>query len=223
MCFTFLASWLLLFIRSIHKLALSVGNNLGESIAMAMAKFDIEKFNGNNDFGLWRLKMKAVMMQQGLWDVLKGGKEEAEEKTDIKKSNLHDKAYGTLILNLSDRVLREVSKLETAAKVWAKLESIYMTKSLTNRLHLKQKLFTFKFSDSRSIGEQLEEFAKCIDDLENIDEVIKDEDKALMFLNSLPKSYDQFKDVILLGRDSKITYEEVHSALKLKESRKELW
>ena len=154
--------------------------------------------------------MKDVMMQQGLWDVLKGGKEGAEEKADVKKSDLHDKAYSTLVLSLSDRVLREVSKLE----------SIYMTKSLTNRLHLKQKLFTFRFFDSRSIGEQLEEFAKCIDDLENIDEVIKDEDKALMLLNSLPKSYDQFKDAILLGRDSKITYEEVHSALKLKEFQK---
>lgn len=25
---------------------------------MALMKFNVEKFNGNNDFGLWRIKMK---------------------------------------------------------------------------------------------------------------------------------------------------------------------
>ena len=30
--------------------------------------------------------MKAVMMQQGLWEGLKGGKGEADEKDEIKKS-----------------------------------------------------------------------------------------------------------------------------------------
>lgn len=42
-----------------------------------------------------------------------------------------------------------------------------------------------------------------------------------MLLNSLPKkSYEHFKDAMLLGRESKISYEEVHSALKLKYSQK---
>lgn len=38
-----------------------------------------------------------------------------------------------------------------------------------------------------------------------------------MLLNSPPKSYENFKDALLLGRESKIIYEEVHSALKLKD------
>lgn len=40
-----------------------------------------------------------------------------------------------------------------------------------------------------------------------------------MLLNSLSKSYEHFKDTMLLGRKSKISYEEVHSALKLKDSK----
>ena len=191
---------------------------------MSTAKFEMEKFTGSNDFGLWKLKMKAVMMQQGLWEILKGGAapaaEEEDGKATAKNQELQDKIYITLILSLGDRVLREVSKEESAAKVWAKLESIYQTKSLANRLHLKQKLFTFKISESKSILEQLEDFGKCIDDLEMIEEKIKDEDKALMLLNSLPACFEQFKGAILLGRDSKVTYEEVYSALKLKEIQK---
>lgn len=39
---------------------------------MGSMKYDIEKFNGNNDFGLWRIKMRAILIQQGLMDALKG-------------------------------------------------------------------------------------------------------------------------------------------------------
>ena len=53
-----------------------------------------------------------------------------------------------------------------------------------------------------------------------MDDAIKDEDKVLMLLNALPQSFEQFKDSILLGRDSKVTLEEVYSALKLKNVQK---
>ncbi|GKA83197.1 retrovirus-related pol polyprotein from transposon TNT 1-94 [Tanacetum coccineum] len=54
---------------------------------------------------------------------------EAGEKTALMK-----KAYSTLILCLGDRVLREVTKETTIAGIWTKLTSLYMTKSLANRL-----------------------------------------------------------------------------------------
>ena len=61
---------------------------------MSTAKFETEKFTGKNDFGLWRLKMKAVMMQQGLWEILKNGDEKpaagADEKVDPKAQELQN-------------------------------------------------------------------------------------------------------------------------------------
>ena len=32
----------------------------------------VEKFTGSNDFGLWRLKMRALLVHQGLETALKG-------------------------------------------------------------------------------------------------------------------------------------------------------
>nr|GEX83487.1 retrovirus-related Pol polyprotein from transposon TNT 1-94 [Tanacetum cinerariifolium] len=58
------------------------------------------------------------------------------------KATLMKKAYNTLILCLGDRVLREVTKETTAVGIWTKLTSLYMTKSLANRLYLKKKLYT---------------------------------------------------------------------------------
>ena len=33
---------------------------------MASTRVDVENFNGDNDFYLWSLKMRAVLIQQGL-------------------------------------------------------------------------------------------------------------------------------------------------------------
>ena len=186
---------------------------------MAMARFEAEKFTGKNDFGLWRLKMKALLIQHGLADALTPDKDGAEEPS-AKQVEIAEKAHNAIILSLDDKVLREVSKETTAAGIWNKLEELYMVKSLANRLYLKQRLYAFRFSEDRSIGEQLDQFNKYVDDLENIDVELDDEDKAIILLAALPRSFEQLKDAMLYGREKSITFVEVQSALKTKEFQK---
>ena len=127
------------------------------------------------------------------------------------------KAHSVVVLCLGDKVLREVAKETTAAGILEKLENLYMTKSLANRLFMKQRLYSWRFLEDKSIIEQLEDFDKAVDDLENIDVVIDDEYKAILLLNALPKSYDQLRDAILFGREGTVTLQEVQSALRSKE------
>jgi hypothetical protein len=37
-----------------------------------MMKFNMDKFNGRNDFNLWRIKMCTLLVQQDFFKVLKG-------------------------------------------------------------------------------------------------------------------------------------------------------
>ena len=105
---------------------------------MSSARIDVEKFSGKNDFGLWRIKMCAMLIQQCLGDAIKvdadKGKEveDADEKAALKKQEMLEKAHSVLILCLADNVLREVSKETTAAGIWSKLAALHMTKSLAN-------------------------------------------------------------------------------------------
>uniref|UniRef100_A0A803NT26 CCHC-type domain-containing protein n=1 Tax=Cannabis sativa TaxID=3483 RepID=A0A803NT26_CANSA len=183
---------------------------------MGNAKFDIEKFDGKNDFSLWRVKMRALLVQQGIQDAILGD-DKIRDKTDAEKSELMEKAHSALILSLGDKVLREVSKETTTAGLWKKLESLYMTKSLANRLFLKQKLYSFKMQPGKSVEDHMDYFNKIILDLENCDIKIESEDQAIIVLNSLPSDeYENFVDTMMFGRDS-LTLEEIHSALMSKE------
>ena len=164
--------------------------------------------------------MEAILIQLGCAEAIKGEANMSDSLSQKEKSEMIDKARSAIILCLGDKALREVAKEKTAAAMWLKLESLYMTKSLANRLCLKQQLYTFNMTESKSVMEQIAEFNKIIDDLENIEVKLEDEDKALLLINSLPKKYENFKDTMLYGKDQDITLEEVQAAIRTKELQK---
>ncbi|GKA98213.1 retrovirus-related pol polyprotein from transposon TNT 1-94 [Tanacetum coccineum] len=180
---------------------------------MMGAKFDIEKFDGTGDFGLWRVKMRALLIQHGCEAALEVLPADMEAQA---KAELNKKAHSAVILCLGNKVLREVTGETTAAGVWSKLETLYMTKSLANKLYLKKKLYTFYMPAGRKISEHIDEFNKIVLDLANIEVKFEDEDLALLLLTSLPASYEHFVDTLLYGREA-LTLEDVMATLNSKE------
>ncbi|GJT77789.1 hypothetical protein Tco_1044514, partial [Tanacetum coccineum] len=136
---------------------------------------------------------------------------EARAETELNK-----KAHSVVIFCLGNKVLIEVTGETTAAGFWSKLETLYMTKSLANKLYLKKKLYTFSMPTGRKISEHIDEFNKIVLDLSNIEVKFEDEDLALLLLTSLPTSYEQFVDTLLYGREA-LTLEAVMATLNSKE------
>lgn len=62
-------------------------------------------------------------------------------------------------------VLRKVMKETTALGVWKALEGDYQTKTLPNRIYLKQSFASYKMDETKSIEENLDVFLKLVDDL----------------------------------------------------------
>src|SRR6266487_1786554 len=181
------------------------------------SKWDIEKFNGSNDFNLWKVKVREILTQQKCDEALKGLAGMPENLSDDEKAEMDGKALSAIILCLADKVLRGVAKEKSAAAMWIKLDKLYMTKSLTHKQCLKQQLYFFCMMENKSVSEQLSEFNKIIDDLANIDVKIEDEDQAFHLLCVLPKFLENLKDSLLYGKEGTITLDEVQSALRTKE------
>ena len=114
---------------------------------MSSYKFDIEKFNGSNDFTLWKLKMKAILVQQKCEEAIEGEEKLSIELTVAQKAEAVKRAHSTIPLSLVDEVLREVADKTTAVGLWKKLESRYQKRSLSNKLYQKKRLHTLKMSE----------------------------------------------------------------------------
>ncbi|KAH9726310.1 hypothetical protein KPL70_008223 [Citrus sinensis] len=188
---------------------------------MATQKVDLEKFNGRNDFNMWKVKIEALLVTQGLGDALEAstkieGKGVSSSKTPEQMAEIDKQAKGTIILSLADSVIREVAKETSVTGLMEKLESLYMKKSLANRLYIKKRMFTLKMTEGSSLDKHIDEFNQVCDTLATIDEALDDEGKALLLVSSLPGSYKNFVDALMYGRQT-FSLDEVKSALNTRE------
>ena len=196
-------------------------------------KVDIQKFDGEISFNLWKVQMRAVLIQHGLWKVLQGPHVKPEKMIDEQWATYQKKRRGSLMdeeweelelkavsaiqLCLAPHVLREVLDKATAVDLWTRLEELYMTKSLANKIRLKERLYTFRMAEGTPVQKHLNEFNSILVDLENMDTKIEDEDKAILLIVSLPPSYKHFKEIMLYSNSNTISFEDVKSNLLSKE------
>uniref|UniRef100_A0A2N9I6R9 Integrase catalytic domain-containing protein n=1 Tax=Fagus sylvatica TaxID=28930 RepID=A0A2N9I6R9_FAGSY len=106
----------------------------------------------------------------------------------------------------------DVMEENSTAGIWLNLEKRYMSKSLTNKLHLKQKLYGLKMTEGADLRQHINTFKQIISDMLRIDIKFEDEDKAMMLLTSLPASYEHLVTTLLYGKET-LELEEVSGAL----------
>jgi hypothetical protein len=136
-------------------------------------KFDVMKFDGSGNFGLWQRRVKDLFLQQGIVKALYGTKPNGMAVIDWKE--LEAKAVATIRLCLGDDVMYHVMDKESLAAVWLKLKSRYISKSLMNKLYLKQRLYGLKMEEGSNLSQHISMFNQIIDDLKRVDVKLEDE------------------------------------------------
>ncbi|KAH9802500.1 hypothetical protein KPL71_001412 [Citrus sinensis] len=180
------------------------------------AKFEVEKFDGTNNFGMWQCEVLDVLYQQELDVALEEKPDMMDDKEWIK---INRQACGTIHLCLTKDHKYSIMRETSAKKLWETLEEKYMKKSLENRLYMKKKLYRFTYIHGMSLNDYVNSFNKILADFLKLNERFEDENKALLLLNSLPNKYDYLTTTLLHGKDS-ITFDDVCSALYNSETRK---
>ena len=125
---------------------------------MSLSKHEIEKFTNGGDFSLWKLKMRALLVHQGLESALEEDDPEAPSTSvfDEKRKHIQNRTHSTLILSLSDSILREISEEKIALGIWNKVEALYIKKSVAHKLFLKKRLYTFSMREGVSIQDHID-------------------------------------------------------------------
>ncbi|KAK5839321.1 hypothetical protein PVK06_008098 [Gossypium arboreum] len=156
--------------------------------------------------------MQAVLAQMDLEDVLLGIDKMPSILTDEEKKRKDRKALTQLHLYFSNEILQDVMKEKTVAALWKRLEQICMSKTLTSKLHMKQRLYAHRLEEGASVHEHLIVFKEILSNLEAMEVQYDKEDLGLILLYSLPPSYSTFRDTILYSRES-LTVDEVYDSL----------
>ncbi|GKV48512.1 hypothetical protein SLEP1_g55320 [Rubroshorea leprosula] len=161
-------------------------------------KYSIELFDGKNGFALWQSTVKDVLTCQGLDATLEETK--PAEMKDSDWSTIQKKAANQIRLALAPEVKYNVLSETTPIGMWKKLEEIYASKSLINRLRLKMELYQLKMAESTNIHRHLSDFNMMVTQVVNARDVVEEEEKALLLLASLSKSYKSLVQSMLVGK-----------------------
>ena len=180
-------------------------------------KFDVEKFHGTNNFGMWQCEVQDILFQQELDVALEESRpEDVDEKDWIRINRL---ACGTIRLCLSKELKYSFMRETSASKLWKEMEDKFMKKSTENKLYTRTKLYRFQYKPGTTMNDHITRFDSLVTDLLNLDEKVSDVDKALILLASLPDEYEHLIVSMLTGKET-ITFKEVTTALYSNEIRK---
>ncbi|KAL0433080.1 UNVERIFIED_CONTAM: hypothetical protein Slati_2642300 [Sesamum latifolium] len=94
-------------------------------MAMSSAKFEVVKFDGTGNFGLWQTRVKDLLAQQGILKALRTQKSASMDDEDWEE--LQQRAAGTTRLCLANEIMYHVMNLKSPGEVWKKLEIQFMS------------------------------------------------------------------------------------------------
>ena len=163
-------------------------------------KIDVVKFDGTNNFGMWRCEVMDALMASNREDTLRL-KEKTTETSEKDWDKMNRMACGLIRSCLTQDIKYHVLYETSAKKMWEILEKKYLTKSIESRLLLKRRLYCFQLKKELSVAEHINDYTKLLTDLVNVDVDIEEEDKAVILLNSLPdEEYETFVLTLINGR-----------------------
>ena len=173
--------------------------------------FEVAGFDGPGNFGLWQMRVKDLLAQQGISRAL--SEKKLAKVDDDKWEEMQAQSYATIRLCLrSDQIMYHFMYKTLPKEIWDKLEDQFMSKTLTQKLYLKQKLYGLKMQQGSDLADHINVFNQLIADLGKVDEKIDDEDKAIILLCSLPGSYEHLVTTLTYGKED-INVDEIITAL----------
>jgi len=109
----------------------------------------IQKLEGTKNYSTWKLRMKSVLINQGLWYVTSRPNE-----TEVKDDNwisTNERAYSLILLMINDNVAKLVYFIEDAHTLWLKLEQLYGQAGFSARHLTFQGLYSTRLDSEPSV------------------------------------------------------------------------
>ena len=104
--------------------------------------------------------------------------------TNAEKETMEVNAYGTIVLNVTDNVLRQIVDQKTTYALWNKLNEIYLHTSLPNKAFLRERLFTNQMDASKSLTDNVNDFKRLSSEFKSIGDNIGEKNEVFILLNN---------------------------------------
>ena len=154
-----------------ESLGLWCRNKMGDG-----AKFHIPLFNRKMNFLVWRSTVEDLLVQQRIDDALEKSKPIKMDKR--KWVAMKKKSVSTIRLAIAPEIKHNYLMETDPGVLLEKLQKVYASKPLTNKLCLRWELYLLMKEDDTSMQDHINMFNQLVCQLLNADEKLSDEAKS---------------------------------------------
>ena len=137
--------------------------------------------------------MQDGLMRESLWRIVTGEETaptRGSESEQAKFASRRDRALATIVLTVDTSLLYLIGNPENPVEIWKKLTDQFEKKTWATRLDLRRKLHSLRLKDGESAQTHIKAMVELFDALSVAGETIKEEDRVVYLLASLPESYN---------------------------------
>ncbi len=157
----------------------------------------------NQNWGIWRRKLKALFLSKRLAGVIDGTDEDKDNSSQV---------LGLIQLHLSDAYLSMADDVATGKALWDKLEATFTAQNNARRLLLRQELNSLRQAPTESISEYIARAKELATILETVGHKPDPSDVTLSVLAGLPKEFSVLVTIVGTLKETQ-TLDEITPAL----------
>ena len=174
--------------------------------------------NGGN-YNTWKIQVRMLLVNQGLWGLVSGVDSVPTTAEALAIYNAkRGRALSTIVLSLSPSLLYLIGNPEDPQAVWTTLENHFHKSSWSNQFSLRKKLYSMKMSDDCSVRDHIRMVTELFDNLAAVDDPLKDKDRVMILMSSLPCKFDVLVTALQSNKDIP-TWEDLVEKLVAEECR----
>ena len=141
------------------------------------------------NYSTWNIQCKMALIKDGLWGIVSGSETAPVEVAEQAKFALRrDRALATIVLAVDLSLLYLIgTDPKDPVAVWKAFKGQFQRNTWANKLELKRKLFSLMGVQFKTM--HIKTMTEVFDELSAIDEPVKEEDRVVYILASLPECY----------------------------------
>jgi len=154
---------------------------------------NVVPLDGSN-YPTWSLQCQMALMKEGLWGIVSGKETRPQAGANAELIAAFDrrweKTLAVVVLSIDPKLLYLVGTPTSPVEVWKILADQFQKKTWANKLHLRRKLYGLRLKEGGSVQEHIKNMIETFNALTVVGDTIKDEDRVVHLLASLPDSYN---------------------------------
>lgn len=146
----------------------------------------VEKLNDNN-YCSWKFEMKMLLMKEKLWQYVN---DEYPKTLTPEWNNKNEEALGTIALGCEKSQYPTIRQCKYAKQAWDELRKKHEERTIVSKVILLKAVFSKKLIEGGNPHDFAVELEELFQQMDDNAMVLPDLQKAVIFLASLPDSYD---------------------------------